>query len=46
MHQVLGITDHAWQSLYHFTVGAPLEDQSLQSYPCYHHLDSSVIRPG
>jgi nitroreductase len=43
MHQVLGITDHAWQSLYHFTVGAPLEDQRLQSYPCYHHLDSSVM---
>ena len=43
MHQVLGIRDHAWQSLYHFTVGGALEDQRLQSYPCYHHLDSSVI---
>lgn len=40
MHQVLGITDQSWQSLYHFTVGGPLEDNRLQTCPAYEHLDS------
>ena len=26
VHGALGIKDHAWQSLYHFTVGGPVED--------------------
>ena len=30
MHAVLGIRDHSWQSLYHFTVGTPVEDSRLQ----------------
>ena len=38
MHQVLGITDQSWQSLYHFTVGGALEDSRVQSYPAYEHL--------
>jgi SagB-type dehydrogenase family enzyme len=29
VHEVLGITDHAFQSLYHFTVGIPIEDTRL-----------------
>jgi len=40
MHEVLGITDQSWQSLYHFTVGGPLEDKRLQTYPAYEHLDT------
>jgi hypothetical protein len=40
MHEVLGITDQSWQSLYHFTVGGPLEDSRLQTYPAYEHLES------
>lgn len=40
MHQVLGIRDQSWQSLYHFTVGGPLEDSRLQTCPAYAHLDS------
>jgi SagB-type dehydrogenase family enzyme len=38
MHRLLGITDHAWQSLYHFTVGRPVEDPRLETLPAYHHL--------
>ncbi len=38
VHQVLGLTDNRFQSLYHFTVGIPLEDQRLQTLPAYAHL--------
>ncbi|MBW7996925.1 MAG: SagB/ThcOx family dehydrogenase [Candidatus Glassbacteria bacterium] len=38
VHELLGIQDNRWQSLYHFTVGAPIEDARLQSYPPYFHL--------
>ena len=38
VHGVLGLTDNRWQSLYHFTVGEPLEDARLQSLPAYAHL--------
>ena len=38
MHEVLGISDHSWQSLYHFTVGAPVDDPRLQPLPSYWHL--------
>ena len=29
VHEVLGLEDHAFQSLYHFTVGVPVEDRRL-----------------
>lgn len=35
MHEVLGISDHSWQSLYHFTVGGAVEDSRLQTTPAY-----------
>lgn len=38
MHDVLGIHDHSWQSLYHFTVGGPVDDPRLQTFPPYSHL--------
>ena len=38
MHQVLGIADLSLQSLYHFTVGGPVEDRRLQTLPPYAHL--------
>ncbi len=38
MHDVLGIRDRSWQSLYHFTVGGPIEDPRLQTIPPYTHL--------
>ncbi len=38
MHATLGIRDRSWQSLYHFTVGGPLEDRRLETAPAYAHL--------
>jgi SagB-type dehydrogenase family enzyme len=38
VHRVVGLTDDRWQSLYHFTIGEPLEDARLQSLPAYGHL--------
>jgi SagB-type dehydrogenase family enzyme len=38
VHQLLGITDNAFQTLYHFTVGHPIEDTRLETLPAYHHL--------
>ena len=35
VHDVLGLEDHAFQSLYHFTVGAPVEDLRLTTEPGY-----------
>lgn len=40
VHEVVGLEGDAWQSLYHFTVGAPLEDQRLQTLPAYAHLQA------
>ena len=37
-HEVLGIHDHSWQSLYHFTVGGPVDDPRLQTLPPYWHI--------
>jgi SagB-type dehydrogenase family enzyme len=39
VHEILGIKDDRFQSLYHFTVGKPLEDKRLQTLPVYGHLD-------
>ena len=35
VHDVLGIADHSFQSLYHFTVGVPVEDTRLTTEPGY-----------
>lgn len=35
VHELLGIEDTRWQSLYHFTVGGPVQDVRLQTYPPY-----------
>jgi len=35
VHDVLGIEDHALQSLYHFAVGGPVEDGRLTTEPGY-----------
>jgi SagB-type dehydrogenase family enzyme len=35
VHDVLGLTDNQFQSLYHFTVGMPVEDGRLQTWPPY-----------
>ncbi len=38
VHDLLGIQDQSWQSLYHFTVGGPKHDERLQTLSAYHHL--------
>jgi SagB-type dehydrogenase family enzyme len=35
VHDVFGITSRDWQSLYHFTVGGPVEDLRLMTLPAY-----------
>jgi nitroreductase len=35
VHDVLGLEGHAFQSLYHFTVGTPVEDSRLTTEPGY-----------
>ncbi|MDO8795912.1 MAG: hypothetical protein Q7J25_14965 [Vicinamibacterales bacterium] len=35
VHDVLGIQGHDWQSLYHFSMGRPVEDSRLTTEPGY-----------
>ncbi len=42
MHELLGFKDDKFQSLYHFTVGKPLEDKRLETLPAYGHLHDAV----
>ncbi len=35
MHALLGIDDHSWQSLYHFTLGGAVDDPRLSTLPPY-----------
>ncbi|QSB00679.1 SagB/ThcOx family dehydrogenase [Methylomonas sp. EFPC1] len=42
VHGVLGLKDNDWQSLYHFTIGEPLDDSRLQTFPAYAHLSESA----
>lgn len=38
VHEIMGVTSLVVQSLYHFTVGGPVEDPRLQTLPPYGHL--------
>ena len=38
VHELLGLADTRYQSLYHFTVGGPVQDDRLQTLPPYGHL--------
>ena len=38
VHDLLGIKDQSFQSMYHFTVGTALTDTRLQTLPAYAHL--------
>lgn len=37
-HRLLGLSGDAWQDLYHFTVGGPVEDPRLRTLRPYAHL--------
>ncbi len=43
VHELIGLAedDHAFQSLYHFTIGKALTDNRLQTLPPYAHLQRS-----
>jgi SagB-type dehydrogenase family enzyme len=41
VHEILGFKDNRFQSLYHFTIGKPVEDSRLTTYPPYYHLKSA-----
>lgn len=38
-HDLLGLRGDRFQSLYHFTVGGPVDDPRLTTLPAYFHLD-------
>lgn len=46
LHELLGIHDSRWQSLYHFTLGGPLEDARLQTAPPYDHRRPDATHAG
>jgi hypothetical protein len=35
VHEMLGLSGHAWQSLYHFSMGMPVEDRRLRTESGY-----------
>jgi SagB-type dehydrogenase family enzyme len=41
VHELLGIGDRSLATLYHFTVGGPVEDTRLRTIDAYHHLDTA-----
>jgi hypothetical protein len=41
VHDLLGLSDNRFQSLYHFTAGTPVEDGRLKTLPPYYHLEHS-----
>ncbi|MGH7259494.1 MAG: SagB/ThcOx family dehydrogenase [Nitrospiraceae bacterium] len=38
VHEIVALKDHTFQSLYHFTIGGPVEDHRLTTLPPYAHL--------
>ncbi len=44
VHRILGLEDHSWQSLYHFTMGGPVDDPRLQTAGAYDHLEVRELR--
>ncbi len=38
VHELLGLRNNAYQSLYHFTVGGPIDDLRIATDPPYEHL--------
>ncbi len=38
VHEILGLKDNTFQTIYHFTVGKHLEDTRLRTLPPYYHL--------
>jgi hypothetical protein len=45
LHRALGLTGHDWQSLYHFTIGGPVEDLRLRTVAAFPHLSHASSLP-
>lgn len=45
VHEMLGLTDRRFASLYHFTVGRPRVDERIATLPPYSHLDRQEPSP-
>lgn len=45
VHDMIGLEDNRYQSLYHFTVGRPVDDPRLKTYPPYQHLQKTDKAP-
>ncbi len=41
VHELLGFSSNNWQSLYHFTIGHPIEDRRIETLPPYGHIDAT-----
>lgn len=41
VHEIVAVKGLSLQSLYHFTIGRPVEDRRLTTLPPYFHLDAS-----
>lgn len=46
MHSALALGDEDWQSLYHFTIGGPIDDPRLETIPPYAHLTTGDAASG
>lgn len=44
MHELLGIADRSWQSLYHFTLGGAVDDPRLKTRHPYFHQGFTLKR--
>jgi len=42
-HDLLSLDGDRFQSLYHFTVGGPVDDPRLMTLPAYSHLDDARL---
>jgi SagB-type dehydrogenase family enzyme len=40
VHEIAAVKGLSFQSLYHFTIGGPVEDRRLMTLPAYHHLNN------
>ncbi|MBI4266011.1 MAG: SagB/ThcOx family dehydrogenase [Acidobacteria bacterium] len=46
MHDILGLSGHDWQSLYHFSMGVPVEDTRLMTEPGYSWEATKIAKTG
>lgn len=42
VHEIIAVRGLSVQSLYHFTIGGPMEDERLMTLPPYHHIDKRI----